>query len=111
MCSTSAFVLYDTKDSSNQFIMTIDHHSFPPDAHPGQLGPIAKSLSPVLYNSTLQELARSMMMTMITMNGDDDGGGVAICFARSTPDLLALMKAFALSINSPVLQKVPSIHI
>ena len=43
---------------------------------------------------------------------DDDGdGGVAICFARSTPDLLALMKAFALSINSPVLQKVPSIHI
>ena len=27
-----------------------------------QLGPIAKSLSPVLYNSTLQELARSIIM-------------------------------------------------
>ena len=52
-----------------------------------------------------------VVMTMKTMNGDDADGGVAICFARSTPDLLALMKAFALSINSPVLQKVPSIHI
>ena len=62
------------------------------------------------------------MITMTTMNGDDDDdddddndddadGDVAICFARSTPDLLALMKAFALSINSPVIQKVPSIHI
>ena len=30
-----------------------------------QLGPIAQSLSPVLYNSTLQDLARSILMTML----------------------------------------------
>ena len=99
-----------------------------------QLGPIAKSLSPVLYNSTLQELARSIimindnaftaddvcddnvfMMTLMNMltlktpspnvNSDNHDGDVET-FPRSTPDLLALMEAFAFSINSPVLQKV-----
>ena len=39
----------------------------------------------------------------INDNYDDD---VERGFPRSTPDLLALMEAFAFSINSPVLQRV-----